>query len=54
MFVILMKQHHGEITHKTPIAQGVYLIIFYNLSTEIVVLTRGIQKKVGVCQSSSF
>jgi hypothetical protein len=29
MFVILMKQHHGEITHETPITQGVYLIIFY-------------------------
>jgi hypothetical protein len=29
MFVILMKQRHGEITHKTPITQGVYLIIFY-------------------------
>jgi hypothetical protein len=24
-----MKQHHGEITHETPITQGVYLIIFY-------------------------
>jgi hypothetical protein len=29
MFVILMKQRHGEITHKTPMTQGVYLIIFY-------------------------
>jgi hypothetical protein len=29
MFVILMMQCHGEITHKTPITQGVYLIIFY-------------------------
>jgi hypothetical protein len=29
MFVILMKQRHGEITHETPITQGVYLIIFY-------------------------
>jgi hypothetical protein len=29
MFVILMEQHHGEITHETPITQGVYLIIFY-------------------------
>jgi hypothetical protein len=24
-----MKQRHGEITHETPITQGVYLIIFY-------------------------
>jgi hypothetical protein len=23
MFVILMKQGHGEITHETPITQGV-------------------------------
>jgi hypothetical protein len=29
MFVILMKQHHGEITLETPMTQGVYLIIFY-------------------------
>jgi hypothetical protein len=29
MFVILMKQHHGEITHETPMTQRVYLIIFY-------------------------
>jgi hypothetical protein len=29
MFVILMKQRHGEITHETPITKGVYLIIFY-------------------------
>jgi hypothetical protein len=29
MFVILMKQRHGEITHETPMTQGVYLIIFY-------------------------
>jgi hypothetical protein len=29
MFVILMKHRHGEITHETPITQGVYLIIFY-------------------------
>jgi hypothetical protein len=29
MFVILIKQHHGEITHETPMTQGVYLIIFY-------------------------
>jgi hypothetical protein len=28
MFVILMKQCHGEITHETPITQGVYLINF--------------------------
>jgi hypothetical protein len=28
MFVILMKQRHGEITHETPMTQGVYLIIF--------------------------
>jgi hypothetical protein len=27
--VILMKQRHGEITHETPMTQGVYLIIFY-------------------------
>jgi hypothetical protein len=27
--VIFMKQRHGEITHETPITQGVYLIIFY-------------------------
>jgi hypothetical protein len=24
-----MKQRHGEITHDTPVTQGVYLIIFY-------------------------
>jgi hypothetical protein len=29
MFVILMKQCHGEITHETPMTQGAYLIIFY-------------------------
>jgi len=29
MFVILMKQCHGEITHETPMTQGVCLIIFY-------------------------
>jgi hypothetical protein len=29
MFVILMKQRHGEITHETPMTQGVDLIIFY-------------------------
>jgi hypothetical protein len=28
MFMILMKQHHGEITHETPMTQGVYLINF--------------------------
>jgi hypothetical protein len=56
MLVILMKQHHGEITHETPITQGVYLIIFYifNLSIGIVVLSRGCKKKVGVCQSINF
>jgi hypothetical protein len=27
--VIPMKQRHGEITHETPITQGVYFIIFY-------------------------
>jgi hypothetical protein len=49
MFVILMKQRHGEITHETPVTQGVYLIIFYfNLSIEIIVLSRGIQKE-GCC-----
>jgi hypothetical protein len=29
MFVILMKQHHGEMTLETLMTQGVYLIIFY-------------------------
>jgi hypothetical protein len=29
MFVILMKQRHGEITHETLMTQVVYLIIFY-------------------------
>jgi hypothetical protein len=28
MFVILMKQRHREITHETPMTQGVYLINF--------------------------
>jgi hypothetical protein len=44
MFVILMKQHHGEIAHETPITQGVYLLnyIIFNLSIGIVVLLRGI------------
>jgi hypothetical protein len=28
-FVILTKQHHGEITHEMPMTQGVFLIIFY-------------------------
>jgi hypothetical protein len=28
MFVILMKQRHGEITHETQITQGIYLINF--------------------------
>jgi hypothetical protein len=50
MFVILMKQHHGEITQETPITQGVYLIILFNLSRKIVVLSRGIQKE-GWCLS---
>jgi hypothetical protein len=27
--VILMKQRHGEITHETPMTQGVYFIRFY-------------------------
>ena len=49
MFVILMKQHHGEITHETPTTQGVYLIIIFNLNIEIVVLSRGSKNKVGVC-----
>jgi hypothetical protein len=29
MFVILVKQRHGEITHETQITQGVYLIIYF-------------------------
>jgi hypothetical protein len=29
MFVILMRQHHEEITHETLMTQGVFLIIFY-------------------------
>jgi hypothetical protein len=29
MFVILINQHHGEITQETPMTQAVYLIIFY-------------------------
>jgi hypothetical protein len=29
MFVIIMKQHHGEITHMTLMTQEVYLILFY-------------------------
>jgi hypothetical protein len=49
MFVILMKQHHEEITHETPTTQGVYLIIIFNLNIEIVVLSRGSKNKVGVC-----
>jgi hypothetical protein len=28
MFVILMEQHHGEITHETTMTQGVYIINF--------------------------
>jgi hypothetical protein len=28
MFVILMKQHHGEITNDSPMTQAFYLIIF--------------------------
>jgi hypothetical protein len=48
-FVILMQQCHGEITHETPMTQGVYLIIFYlTLSIKIVVLSGGSKKKVGV------
>jgi hypothetical protein len=39
MFVILMKQRHGEITQETLITKGVYLIIIlFNLSIGIVVL----------------
>jgi hypothetical protein len=38
MFVILMKQRHGEITHETPMTQGVFLINLFNLSIGIVVL----------------
>jgi hypothetical protein len=45
MFLILMKQHHGEITQETPMTQGVYLIILFNLSIGIVVLSSGIQKE---------
>jgi hypothetical protein len=29
MFVIVIKQPHGEITNETPMAQGVFLIILY-------------------------
>jgi hypothetical protein len=44
--VILMKQRHGEITHETPITQGVYLIIFYlTWGIGTIVLSRGIQKE---------
>jgi hypothetical protein len=28
MLMIHVKQHHGEITHETPMTQGVHLIIF--------------------------
>jgi hypothetical protein len=45
VFVILMKQRHGEITHETPITQGVYYYILLNLSIGFVVLSRGIQKE---------
>jgi hypothetical protein len=48
MFVILMKQHHEEITHETPMTQRVYLIIFFNLSIGIIILSRGAKKKVGI------
>ena len=45
IFVILMKQRHGEITHETSITQGVYYYILLNLSIGFVVLSRGIQKE---------
>jgi hypothetical protein len=55
MFVILMKQHHGEITHETPTTQGVYLIIFYLIWVlESSYYKGGSKNKVGVCQSSSL
>jgi hypothetical protein len=41
MFVILMKQRHGEITHETPIySRSLFNYILFNLSIEIVVLSR--------------
>jgi hypothetical protein len=46
MFVILMKQCHGEITHETPIyLRSLLNYILFNLSIEIVVLSRVIQKE---------
>jgi hypothetical protein len=45
MFVILMKQRHGEITHETPMTQGVYLIIFIYLEYRNHRTIKGIQKE---------
>ena len=49
MFVILMKQYHGEITHDTPMAQRVYLIIIYlTWVLELLYFQGRSKKKVGV------
>jgi hypothetical protein len=47
MFVILMKQHHEEMTHETPITRGDYLNIFlFNLSIGIVILSGGPKRRL--------
>jgi hypothetical protein len=45
MFVTLMKQHHGQIIHETPITQGVYLIIFLSAFRD-----RGVPEPTSECR----
>jgi hypothetical protein len=55
MFVILMKQRHGEITHETPMTQGVYLINFIKFEYKNRRTIKGDPKGMLVfCQSSSL
>jgi hypothetical protein len=55
MFVILMKQLHGEITHETPMTQGVYLINFINFEYRNRRTIKGDPKgRLVFCQSSSL
>jgi hypothetical protein len=48
MFVILMKQRHGEITRDTNDSRSLINYILFSLSIGIVVLSRESKKKVGV------
>jgi hypothetical protein len=57
MFVILMKNRHGEITYKAPMTQGVYLINFIYFEYRNRRTIKGIQKEGWCCakaQASIF